>query len=63
MNTLMMMCNVSVVVQSKSPASMSSPSSGELEQFDALSQRPRHNNNHADPFDLTGLGKHTSLLF
>ncbi|XP_053607817.1 epsin-2 isoform X2 [Plodia interpunctella] len=44
--------------QSKSVASISSPSSSELEQFDALSQRPRASNNNAepDPFDLTALG-------
>lgn len=43
----------------KSPVSvLSSPSSSELEQFDALSQRPRTNHNHTepDPFDLTALG-------
>ncbi|KAJ0176938.1 hypothetical protein K1T71_006947 [Dendrolimus kikuchii] len=52
------------LAQSKSPLSvLSSPSSSELEQFDALSQRPNHNhhnNNHggaeADPFDLSALG-------
>lgn len=49
-------------MQSKSPISvLSSPSSSELEQFDALSQRPRNNHNinnntESDPFDLTGLG-------
>ncbi|CAH0578938.1 unnamed protein product [Chrysodeixis includens] len=49
-------------LQSKSPVSvLSSPSSSELEQFDALSQRPRTNHNHnnnvePDPFDLTTLG-------
>lgn len=49
-------------LQSKSPVSvLSSPSSSELEQFDALSQRPRTNHNHnnnaePDPFDLTALG-------
>lgn len=42
--------------QSKSPVSiLSSPSSSELEQFDALSQR-RNNNIEADPFDLSALG-------
>ncbi|KAM3956939.1 LOW QUALITY PROTEIN: epsin homolog lqf [Aphomia sociella] len=48
------------LAQSTSQASvLSSPSSSELEQFDALSQRTRthHNNNsEPDPFDLTGLG-------
>ncbi|XP_059056909.1 epsin-2 isoform X2 [Achroia grisella] len=48
------------LTQSKSQASvLSSPSSSELEQFDALSQRPRtHQNNNIepDPFDLTALG-------
>ncbi|XP_060803032.1 epsin-2 [Amyelois transitella] len=48
------------LAQSKSQASISSPSSGELEQFDALSQRPRavaaNNNSEPDPFDLTTLG-------
>ncbi|KAF9410392.1 hypothetical protein HW555_010518 [Spodoptera exigua] len=47
------------VAHAKSPVSvLSSPSSSELEQFDALSQRPRNNlNNNAepDPFDLTAL--------
>ncbi|CAH0719683.1 unnamed protein product, partial [Brenthis ino] len=43
-------------LQSKSPVSiLSSPSSSELEQFDALSQR-RNNNPEADPFDLSTLG-------
>ncbi|KAJ8730425.1 hypothetical protein PYW07_017463 [Mythimna separata] len=46
-------------LQAKSPVSvLSSPSSSELEQFDALSQRKRsnHNNNaEPDPFDLTAL--------
>ncbi|KAJ8727827.1 hypothetical protein PYW08_016212 [Mythimna loreyi] len=46
-------------MHAKSPVSvLSSPSSSELEQFDALSQRPRtnHNNNaEPDPFDLTAL--------
>ncbi|XP_049868641.1 epsin-1 [Pectinophora gossypiella] len=44
---------------SKSPASVvSSPSSSELEQFDALSQRARSLNNNVepDPFDLSVLG-------
>ncbi|XP_050561038.1 epsin-2 isoform X1 [Spodoptera frugiperda] len=47
------------VAHAKSPVSvLSSPSSSELEQFDALSQRPRNNlnnNTDADPFDLTAL--------
>ncbi|XP_075973081.1 epsin homolog lqf isoform X2 [Anticarsia gemmatalis] len=57
-------------MSSKSPVSvLSSPSSSELEQFDALSQRPRtntnninsnHNNNDHDPFDLTALGDNLS---
>ncbi|XP_072932329.1 epsin-2 isoform X4 [Epargyreus clarus] len=57
------------LAQSKSPVSViSSPSSSELEQFDALSQRPRQNNNpEPDPFDLSLLGdsltpKHASPL-
>ncbi|XP_037293626.1 epsin-2 isoform X2 [Manduca sexta] len=46
---------------SKSPPSvLSSPSSSELEQFDALSRRLHHNNHNnnadPDPFDLTALG-------
>lgn len=57
-------------MMSKSPVSvLSSPSSSDLEQFDALSQRARAlpnnslNNNHADsdPFDLTGLGQFEHL--
>ncbi|XP_022831239.1 epsin-2 isoform X1 [Spodoptera litura] len=47
------------VAHAKSPVSvLSSPSSSELEQFDALSQRPRNNlnnNTEPDPFDLTAL--------
>nr|XP_049699984.1 epsin-2 isoform X2 [Helicoverpa armigera] len=50
----------------KSPISvLSSPSSSELEQFDALSQRPRtnHNNNpEPDPFDLTALSDNLTPL-
>ncbi|XP_028161432.1 epsin-2 isoform X2 [Ostrinia furnacalis] len=42
------------LAQSKSPVSVSSPSSGSLEQFDALSQRPAP----ADPFELTALTEH-----
>lgn len=52
-------------MMSKSPVSvLSSPSSSDLEQFDALSQRARAlPNNHADsdPFDLTGLGQFEHL--
>lgn len=54
------------LAQGKSPSSLlSSPSSSELEQFDALSQRQttittlnnHHNNNvELDPFDLSALG-------
>ncbi|KAL4719605.1 hypothetical protein ACJJTC_012346 [Scirpophaga incertulas] len=48
-------------LQAKSPVSVSSPSSGSLEQFDALSQRPMpsaaNNNLEPDPFDLSALGK------
>ncbi|XP_047529224.1 epsin-1 isoform X1 [Vanessa atalanta] len=43
-------------LQNKSPLSiLSSPSSSELEQFDALSQRPRTQPD-SDPFDLSALG-------
>ncbi|CAK1546898.1 unnamed protein product [Leptosia nina] len=44
---------------SKSPVSVISSPSSELEQFDALSQRPKghqNNNNDSDPFDISGLG-------
>ncbi|XP_026318370.1 epsin-2 [Hyposmocoma kahamanoa] len=45
------------LAQSKSPESLlSSPSSSELEQFDALSQRRTNNNVDSDPFDLSLLG-------
>ncbi|KAI8435513.1 hypothetical protein MSG28_003810 [Choristoneura fumiferana] len=48
-------------VSSKSPVSLlSSPSSSELEQFDALSQRPRAALDDRDPFDLTALGDNLS---
>ncbi|KAL0840827.1 hypothetical protein ABMA28_014635 [Loxostege sticticalis] len=45
------------LAQSKSPVSVSSPSSGSLEQFDALSQRPAARQD-SDPFDLTALNDH-----
>lgn len=55
------------MLQAKSPVSvLSSPSSSELEQFDALSQRPRNNlnnNTDADPFDLTALSQYYYSLF
>ncbi|XP_063534138.1 epsin-2 isoform X3 [Cydia strobilella] len=50
---------LTTTLQSKSPPSVLSSPSSELEQFDALSQRPRATNNgnhHDDPFDLTALG-------
>lgn len=47
---------LTTTLQSKSPPSVLSSPSSELEQFDALSQRPRAANNHDDPFDLTALG-------
>lgn len=44
--------------QSKSPVSVLSSPSSELEQFDALSQRTKTD----DPFDLTGLGTPCTMM-